>query len=378
MKKIICLMHYDTYEGFSKRAFHLAACTKADYVFSCFEKLGIETYILSASGAKTKKFEKGETKRKSDLITIELLPSFGKKGKFANKVSTLLFRLCYFIKVVCTVKNGDIVWVYHSLAFLNLLTILKKIRKCKIILEVEELYGDVIISEKIKKKELQIVDTADAFIFPSLELEKSLNKEKRPYAISHGTYDVSDRIERKAKADNKIHVVYAGTLDIRMGSNVLIDSAKYLPENYHIHVIGGGTAEEIENLKRKVISVSNISKCKVSYDGIFKGEEYLNFLSKCDIGVCPHNPWEPFNATSFPSKILSYMSNGLSVVSIRIPTIEKSDIGSYMYYYDEQDPEALANAIINVDLCNTYNSKEIIRQLDNKFMNELDSIIKML
>ena len=72
------------------------------------------------------------------------------------------------------------------------------------------------------------------------------------------------------------------------------------------------------------------------------------------------------------------MANGLRVVSIRIPAIEKSAIGDYMYYYDKQTPEEIAKAIMRVDLNDGYNGREIIKKLDEKFTKELKGLLESL
>lgn len=144
-----------------------------------------------------------------------------------------------------------------------------------------------------------------------------------------------------------------------------------MPENYHIHILGFGSKNDTENMKKVILEISKESKCLVTYEGLKSGEEYINFIQSCDIGMSTQDPDAAFNATSFPSKILSYMANGLRVVSINIPAIKKSDIGDYMYYYEKQTPEEIAKAIQKIDINDNYNSRKIISDLDKKFTKEL-------
>ena len=69
------------------------------------------------------------------------------------------------------------------------------------------------------------------------------------------------------------------------------------------------------------------------------------------------------------------MANGLRVVSIRIPAIETSAIGKYMYYYDEQTPEMIANAIKSVNINDDYNGREVISELDLQFQKDLKLLL---
>ena len=160
------------------------------------------------------------------------------------------------------------------------------------------------------------------------------------------------------------------------GAVAAVDAAEFLDENYHIHVIGFGSDIEIKYLKEEIVRVSNKTKCVVSYDGLKHGDEYIRFIQSCDIGLSTQNPDAAFNATSFPSKILSYLSNGLRVVSIRIPAIEGSDVGDKLFYYDEQTPKQIADAILSVDMAQAYDSRSDIVDLSNKFQNELMLMMK--
>ena len=203
-----------------------------------------------------------------------------------------------------------------------------------------------------------------------------INFSDKPYAITHGTYHVEpDRNFRFD--DNKIHVVYAGTLDPRKGGAAsAAAAARYLPENYHVHILGFGSDEQIANMKSLIEDVNRISSADVSYDGVLSGEDYIRFLQACQIGLSTQNPDAAFNATSFPSKVLSYMANGLRVVSIRIDAVESSAVGDMITYYDDQSPEAIAKAIIGVDISQPYDSRQRIVQLDEQFKRDLKRLIE--
>ena len=46
-----------------------------------------------------------------------------------------------------------------------------------------------------------------------------------------------------------------------------------------------------------------------------------------------------------------------------------------MYYYDEQTPRKIAEAILSVDLESEYNSRTVITELAAKFEEDLKSLI---
>ena len=74
--------------------------------------------------------------------------------------------------------------VYHSLGYMSLREKnLKKLKGFKLIIEAEEIYGDVIGDEKTSQKEYEFFKIADGFIFPTELLSEKVNTEKK--ARSH-------------------------------------------------------------------------------------------------------------------------------------------------------------------------------------------------
>lgn len=111
---------------------------------------------------------------------------------------------------------------------------------------------------------------------------------------------------------------------------------------------------------------------------MFSGDEFTSFIQSCDIGFSTQSPDAAFNSTSFPSKILTYMVNGLRVVSIRIPAVEKSAVGKFMYYYDKQTPEDIAKAIKSIDFSEEYDSRKAIGMLDKDFICDLKKMLSFM
>ena len=73
------------------------------------------------------------------------------------------------------------------------------------------------------------------------------------------------------------------------------------------------------------------------------------------------------------------MSNGLSVVSARIPAIVNSSVGDLITYYDTQTPEEIANAILKVNVKNKGSKEQArIKELDKRFQEGVKSILNSL
>ncbi len=372
MSKIKYLAHYT--EDLSKRPSSPAACNKMAYIIKALSETIGNVEIISACNTILYS-QKGSRTLLDNNSFITYLPSLYRGNKIAKLFSILFFNVVLFFYLLFTLKKGDVFIVYHGLSLMRITAFLKKIKKVKLILEVEEIYGDVTGSQKTVEKELKFFKLADGYIFPTKLLDKKINCDKKPSVIIHGTYE-STPIYEKQFDDDKIHIVYAGTLDPRKGGAIAAAAAgEFLDSNYHMHILGFGSEEEKSYIFEEIEKVSKKSDCKVTYDGCLSGDEYLRFLQSCDIGLSTQNPNAAFNDTSFPSKILSYMSNGLRVVSVRIPAIETSAVGNYIYYYSEQKPEEIAKIIKNINLAKVYDGKQIINELDNKFKTNVYKVI---
>ena len=360
----------------------LAAVNKMSYISEVIALIDGKTEIISRATRK-KSAQKNEIVNANETQTIQY---------FANtphnlRISRVLFRqigkICFIAWMLKNIKKNEKVLVYHSLGYMREIDLVHRIKKFKLILEVEEIYSDVSGNKYIRKKEVKFLQRADAYIFPTKLLSSEINLKGKPEVIIHGTYQVEsyekyNLFHKNSQNDSGqiIHCVYAGTLDPRKGGAIAAaTAAEFLPSNYHVHILGFGSEKDINKMKDLIEKISLKSRAKITYDGVLSGEDYIRFIQSCNIGLSTQDPNEAFNGTSFPSKILSYMANGLRVVSIRIPAIEMSDIGHMIFYYDEQTPEEIAKAIISIDLNDNYDSRECIRQLAHQFECDMKNLL---
>lgn len=365
---------YDTNDSKVKRNYPLSAANKLSYIFKSLSQKGVSVNVISCSNTAESKGCKRETRKIYDNITLTTLHGFRRGNKLINKFSTLFFYVQFMFYLFFHLHKKDTVIVYHSLFYYKLIRFLKRLKRFKLILEIEEIYYDVNVNKKKKKTELSFFQYADAYIFPTQLLDAKINIDHKPSVIVHGTYNVEKDYGEKFN-DGRVHCVYAGTFDPRKGGvAAAAAAAQFLNEKYHVHIIGFGSEKDEKLLINQIDEISQKTKCKITFDGLKSGEEYIRFIQKCDIGLSTQNPDAAFNDTSFPSKILSYMANGLRVVSVRIPAVEQSAVGQYIYYYDEQKPEKIAEAIMKVDLNDDYDSRKIIKILDKEFKDNIRNL----
>jgi len=384
--RIKYLVHYyDDKAPYKIRNYSPAAKNKADYIISALNRIGISVDVISPALTKDGSEDKGGIYTFGDN-TIKFFSCINKKNFFFKVISFIKRKTDLLFYLFDNIKKDDIVLVYHSLYFLKEVTLIKKIKRFKLLLETEEIYGDVLQSDKIVSKEIKFFKNADAYIFPTQLLNKKINVLHKPYVIIHGTYQVEPNMQEcifdnnlQSTKSGIIHCVYAGTLDPRKGGAIAAATAAAdLSSDYYIHILGFGTEKEIYEMNKLVEDLAERCCCKVTYDGLLSGDEYIKFLQSCDIGLSTQDPTASFNDSSFPSKILSYMANGLRVVSIRIPAVETSAIGNYMNYYEKQTFQEIAEAIKNVNFNDEYDGREIISALDKKFLKDLKGLLEAI
>lgn len=375
--KYIGFYDTDLFANENRNSF-LSATNKMDYIADSIVRSGKKVDIISPSWSRNEKgLYHGRKITLFDGITLTCGPTFGAKRKLFKFLRILNSWIWLFFFLLRNTEKEETIIVYHSMMILKPIILAKKIKRFKLILEVEEIYQDVKnFPSRMKKNEYIFFEYANSYIFPTHLLNDKINSDNKQYSIVHGSYKNEENNSCKYN-DGNIHVVYAGTLDTtKGGAFAAVSAATHLPSNYHIHIIGFGSDKEIGYLKEMINDVSQNSKCRVTYDGIFKGEEFIGFLQSCDIGLSTQIPDGSYNDTSFPSKILSYMSNGLQVVSIRIKAVEISAIGHAVSYYEEQTSVAIANAIMSVDTNQPNNSFYLLEKLDEEFVRNIRELLR--
>lgn len=375
--KIHYIAQYGEYSGNRNLAYSPAGLNKMKYIIQALMKNEYKTVVYSTCSTKSRRFYPTKKVEIDSKLSIIYRFTFGSTSNIIKLFELFINQLQLLIYLLLRVERRDVVLLYHERFYLPVVNIAKRIKNIKIVYEVEEIYTIVSgMPQKKLEKELKGLKVADAYIFSNDIMASILNFDTKPYIVSYGTYQVEEN-RNSWFNDDKIHVVYAGTLNPSKGGCLAAAAAaEYLPRNYHMHIIGFGTEEDKKRLLKEIEEISKRATAALTYDGLLQGDDYIEYLQKCHIGLSTQNPKAKFNDTSFPSKILSYMSNGLRVVSILIKAIEKSAIGNSIYYYEEQTPEKIADAIKMVDFNKEYDSRRIIKDLDKEFTINLKVLLE--
>ena len=346
---------------------HMGANIKMLYILRTFYSLGINVKVISLGMSPSNNFiKKVKINGFFDIFYVATL----KYSAFISK-SFLLFQI--FLFIIIFVNKKDIIVFYHVKKILPLILFLKKLKNFTLILEVEENYSAVWGEgeTEINLENKQIMQ-ADKFIFVNDLYSKKLNISKS-FIVCYGDY-IQKKLKKNEQVNFEINLVYAGliTQDMYPDVYLAIDAMLHLDSHFNLKIIGYGENDSIEKLK-KYIYDKKLSD-RVKYDGLFVGEEYTHYLSKCDIGLNPRVLEDTISDYTFPSKVMTYLSHGLSVVSTTINCIKYSRISSEISFSIDKSPESFADAI--KALKSRGNIKVNLDELNNDFRNELRGLVE--
>ena len=353
------------------------AMNKMGYIISVLSEIDCGmAMVVSPCETYLNHYVKGGIHKLNDCLSLKTFGSFQSKNKIIRGLGHIWTKAQLLLFLMTHVKLDDTVIVYHSLALMTVVEKLKKAKKCNLIIEVEELYSDVREDSVLREKELAYLQISDQYIVITELLNEQVNLQNKPRIISHGTYRTVPKYGKKFN-DGKTHVVYAGSFNpVKGGAITAIETAEFLDENYVLHILGNGSKPDTERVIKKIEQVSSKSKCEIVFDGYKTGKDFDEFIQSCHIGLSTQQPDGKYNTSSFPSKVLMYMSNGLPVVSIRIPAVESSAVGEYIYYYDVSAPQNISQAIMSVDLNKCFDIRGKLDELDSKFKEDLKKLIE--
>lgn len=366
---------YNVNEIKPNRSISLAGRNKMDYTISVLKDIFQSVEILSPACVVNNSAKGGNIKLQEG-VSLRLFRNISPYNRFCKFFNYYYSQLQLFVYLLKNVRQNDRVLVYHSLTYKKFIIWAKKIKHFKLILELNEIYSDVSQEfEKYRNLEKYVIKYADGFLFSNDLMNDMFNLACKPYALEYGVYKCSKSLSERFD-DGKIHIVYAGTFDPSKGGKAAVEAAAYLTKNYHVHILGFGTEKQKSNIKRSIDEVNRKCVATVTYDGLLDGDEFLAFLQQCHIGLSTQNPDAAYNDTSFPSKILTYLANGLQIVSVDIPAISQSKLAPVITFYKEQTPKTIAEAVMAVK--NFEPHYELLNSLDNQFRGELKHLMNSL
>lgn len=357
-----------------------SAITVIDYMCNCCREFGERVEIISAAETRN---EVGKYSFRSEMIsrgiTLTQVKTKGHRNQLFRCIGKMRARLWLVYYLLKHTKKGETVFFWDSPVLyepLFLFRIFSRCKNVKILYFATEIFQEVLYLNPLKRwLEMYLFKSAEKLIVSTEMLNDIINKNNRPYIILNGIYNPIPDFNERFNDDYK-HVVYAGTINKKKGSGQAVSIAKFLDDSYRIHILGFGIEKEVKELKRNIEISNSVNNCKITYEGTLSGDAYNRFLQKCDIGLCSQNLNEKYNDSSFPSKIFTYLANGLRVVSVELKAVKTSGIGKLLYYSKSDNPKDIADVIKGMDFDSEYDSRLLLSELHKKFVKEFQKLIK--
>lgn len=356
---------------FERRVFAPSLVTVIDYLTLVCNQCGENAEIISAAETRNESgFYPFRSEEIREGVTLTQASSRGYRNPLLRELGKIRNRLwlTWYLIRHCetneTVFFGDSPVLYEPLL---LFRVWAKFRNISILYFATEIFQEVVQLPPLKQKmEWYLFEKAEKLLVSTELLNQKINPTRRPYAVLNGSYQVVPDYGEQFE-DDLIHLVYAGVINSTKGSGQAVGIAEYLPGNYKIHILGYGKEEDVQQLKESIEQSNRQNACQVVYEGILSGVSYSRFLQKCHLGLCPQNLDEAYNDSSFPSKILSYLSNGLRVLSVDLRAIRTSQVGDLLYFSTSDQPKDLAEAVQAIDWSQPYDSRHYIQQMHQEF-----------
>ncbi len=156
-------------------------------------------------------------------------------------------------------------------------------------------------------------------------------------------------IPSKKKDLKKIKIGFIGVLKKSQGLDMLVESARFLYENFEnlsFEIIGSGPDEEY--FKKRVRN----SPVKFNFYGLVSEKNFRNILINCTIGIAPYTP-EDSNVSRFgdPGKVKRYLEFNLPTIITNVfefsKELEKSGAGIIVKYGDKKELTSAIKKIVS-------------------------------
>lgn len=144
-KRIKYIGYFDFQDSDVSRNYVVSATNKMEYIVSALNEIGYDVELVSASGSAEPefRFHGAETKIRNPRFKVHFFASFGGRNKLLRIVRNLWHSLALLCYLLFRTRRNEPVIVYHSLGYYNIILLAKRIRKFRLLLEVEEIYQDV-------------------------------------------------------------------------------------------------------------------------------------------------------------------------------------------------------------------------------------------
>jgi glycosyltransferase involved in cell wall biosynthesis len=259
-------------------------------------------------------------------------------GKFLCNLSALFTTTAWLVRHV---RKQDVVVVYNCDPTITPLLLARPLLRFKLLVQYEELYRGL----GLKYIPRQVVErigakVADGFIVSNTGIvdRLHLNLDRNRLAVASGYMPSYRSLNHEAVSKGKdaanLTLLYAGTLDEARGIKGFIQSFLRVQCQARLLITGSGP------LQSYVRDIANRHK-NIAYLGVLSEDEFATVLRDADVCVNPQPSEHKFADSSFPSKVVNYLTHGKIVISSRTPSLVKSRYSDMVLFYDDEDDKSL-------------------------------------
>lgn len=380
MEKVIYVGYYACLEGDCQtRNYSLAAAKKMDFVASALTQIGKRVEIVSpAYITDSGRYYKAEEHIQIAPNTqLTLTPSWGCRNKLMRVARVLYSKWWLFRYLLSHANEQTPVIVYHNYEIAIPLIAAQKIKRFPLLLEIEEQYSMVWKLSRYNqfKENLLLRYGKDRSLVVSELLAEKLGV-MHPI-VSYGNYNSFKGIIPEKGKNNTVQLIYTGSVDkVKNSAYLAMEVMPLLPENYELK-ISGPIAKGEGDLFIQTLDAIN-RKCgrkACEYLGVLGDEEYTDLLLHSDIALNLQQDGD-FGQYLFPSKILTYLSYNLPVVSTRGASIVKSSVANLISFSDGFDAVSIAEAILSVKINDEIDRRGQLNHMRRVFEENLKMVLQ--
>ena len=356
---IVVVAPYSPVELSSKP--HLGAARKIELVIKALSRIAPVVLINTAHNSKNEPAKVCDMSL-ADGINFKMLTprchSSSSVGKLLN-----LFEVRSTWKTLLMLGNPKLVWLYNGYAFESLFCLLKpKNLNFKLVMEIEDwhlsrgrgLNPKPFIDFLTWHFAMQRVDYC--YVINST-VDQIISKYNTPSKLLLGLVDedlLDDTKINRVLDTTEIHAGYFGGLNPEKGADMILDLAKKLPENMHLHICGAGSLDkDFESLKLS----------RVNYYGRVSTSQLHQVMQKCHIIINPHTSIESMQNGVFPFKVIEGIASGSWMFSTKLPTTDFPGLLDSTIEFDGSTEDFLKKIqTTNFDGSSINRAVEVVRQ----------------
>lgn len=160
-----------------------------------------------------------------------------------------------------------------------------------------------------------------------------------PKILVPGFYNPPRQKSRAPSPGTDTRFLYAGSLDSPRGIDLLLKTIPLLPDSgWHLDIAGSGP---LESKVLQLLENSTFAK-NVLFHSALDSQACSQLMNEADIGLNLQISGNPISQVTFPSKLFSYLSAGLLVISSRASEVD-TILKKACLYLPQETPEALAS-----------------------------------